>query len=137
MRKVYLVLLLPLFIGCGGQYVPVSGRITLNGEPLADAYVTFQPVGGGNLEPGPGSYAKTDADGRFTLRVVGDERSGARVGPHMVSISAYTGAVPEPTEERVARIENLVPERYNTETTLRFEVPAGGTTEARFELISP
>lgn len=134
------VILLPLVaaLGCGGRYVPVSGQVTLNGEPLADAYVTFQPMGGPtNPEPGPGSHGKTDAEGRFTLLVVGDGRTGAVVGRHSVSISAYTGEIPEPTEERVQKVENKVPERYNAETTLRIEVPAGGTTGANFELVSP
>lgn len=140
MRHYHWLLFLPLLaaLGCGGRYVPVSGQITLNGAPLADAYVTFQPVGSpSNAEPGPGSYGKTDAEGRFTLRIVGDDRTGALIGPHTVSISAYTGQIPEPTEERVAKVENKVPERYNTETALRFEVPAGGSSAANFELVSP
>src|SRR5262245_50480270 len=120
-------------LGCGGQYVPVSGQVTLDGVPLADAYVTFQPLGSpGNPEPGRGSYGKTDSDGRYTLRVVGDDRPGAVPGTHMVSISAYRGEKPEPTEERVAGVPNIVPERYNTETGLRFAVPPGGTQSADF-----
>lgn len=132
-------ILLPLVaaLGCGGKYAPVSGVVTLNGAPLADAYITFQPIGGANQEPGPGSYGKTDAQGRFTLRVVGDDRGGALPGAHTVSISAYTGQIPEPTEERIRKVDNLVPERYNGETTLRFEVPPSGTGAANFDLTSP
>jgi hypothetical protein len=126
-------------LGCGNaRYVPVSGTVTLNGEPLADAYITFQPVSGpGNPYPGPGSYAKTDAEGRFALRVVGDDVPGAVAGMHAVSISAYRGEKPEPTAERVAGVPNIVPERYNAETDLRFGVPPGGTQTANFPLTSP
>src|SRR5262245_18021003 len=58
--------------GCGGgpKLVPVSGRVMLNNQPLAGAYVTFAPVAVKGVEAaGPGSVGKTDADGRFTLRV--------------------------------------------------------------------
>src|SRR5215470_13236777 len=76
-------------VGCGNdQVAPVSGRVTLDGQPLANAAVTFQPVrteGKGN--PGPGSGGFTDADGRYTLKVTGTEARGAVVGKHKVTIS--------------------------------------------------
>jgi hypothetical protein len=37
----------------------------------------------------------------------------------------------------VAGVPNIVPERYNTETELRFEVLPGGTQTANFPLTSP
>ena len=69
-------------LGCGSDYrlAPVSGRVTLNGKPLAGAHVHFQPIGSrAQPSPGPGSHGVTDAEGRFTLQV--DARQpGAVVG---------------------------------------------------------
>src|SRR5262249_34965527 len=87
-RLALLALALPA-VGCGGgpKVAPVSGRVTLDGQPLAGASVNFQPLSdGNNLNPGPGSYGKTDADGRYSLRVVVDDRPGAFVGKHRVEI---------------------------------------------------
>ena len=76
--------------GCGGEKLaPVSGVVTLDGAPLADASVTFQPVAQGGIDAGSGSYAKTDAEGRYTLRTVTGDRRGAVVGKHVVRISQY------------------------------------------------
>jgi hypothetical protein len=61
-----------VFTGCGGSTVaPVSGRVILDGKPLAGIHVSFQPTGGGKEQnPGGGSYAITDDSGGFTLRMV-------------------------------------------------------------------
>ena len=44
--------------------VPVTGRVYLNGEPLAGAQVFTQPVG----VKCPGALGLADSEGRFTLR---------------------------------------------------------------------
>src|SRR5437868_3725711 len=85
-----LPLLLPLLTGCSGepyQVASVSGRVTLNGKPLDHAGVNFSPLATkGSLAPGPGSYAVTDPDGRYTLKLVGPDTKGAVIGKHKVSI---------------------------------------------------
>lgn len=53
--------------GCGdGQapLVPVHGRVTLDGRPLAGKTVRFVPDAG---TPGQGAGATTDAEGTYTL----------------------------------------------------------------------
>jgi hypothetical protein len=120
--------------GCGGPDVaPVSGRITLNGQPLAGAHVTFQPVSPGpNVRPEvAGSVGRTDAAGQYSLRLVEPDRAGALVGEHRVTISTAEatdsdGAVPK--GERV-------PKSWR-DGSQRFTVPAGGTSAANFELKS-
>src|SRR4051812_48296339 len=86
-------LLLLATLGCAGgpKVVSVSGRVTLDSKPLAGAHVNFQPVGDLNSPPGSGSYGKTDADGRYTLRLIQPDRPGAVVGKHKVSISKRGG----------------------------------------------
>jgi hypothetical protein len=140
MRLRYLSGLLTLLaLGCSGErIVPVSGRITLDGRPLANGVVNFQPVAQyQGHDPGPGSYGKTDAQGYYTLRVVGRDHKGAVVGTHRVQITGYAGAVPKVTSDSNPQLPpQLVPRWYNSETQLTCEVPRGGTDHADFELTS-
>src|SRR5438105_200679 len=90
-RRALLTLLplaLALLAGCSSRTAPVSGRITLNGKPLARASVTFAPIPSqGELEPGPSSAAITDEDGRYTLRLIGESGKGATIGKHKVMVA--------------------------------------------------
>jgi hypothetical protein len=118
---------------------PVSGTITLDGKPLPNAAVNFQPkASGGNLNPGPGSVAMTDANGHYQLTVVGTNQKGAVVGKHRVEIAAYVrDKVTDPKSDRREQpAKNLVPVKYNDQTTLEYDVPRGGTDQANFELKS-
>jgi hypothetical protein len=122
--------------GCGHRVAPVSGRVTLDGLPLANAFVTFQPIAQGkDINPGPGSAGKTDADGKYTLKVVGSNSRGALVGPHRVTIVAYAGELPKSTDDFNPNLPpQILPAEYNSASKLRFEVPARGTDQADFEL---
>ena len=120
--------------GCGGPDVaPVSGKITLNGQPLAGAHVTFQPVSPGpNVRPEvAGSVGRTDAAGQYSLRLVDPDRAGALVGEHRVTIS--TAAAGE-TDGEAPKGER-VPKSWR-DGSQRFRVPTGGTSAANFELKS-
>ncbi len=122
-------------VGCSGNtdgfvYQPVSGTVTLDGEPLADATVVFAPSGS-NLESGRPSFGTTDASGRFELQSLGGH-NGAVVGDHAVSIS--TSQVDQNTQEVLA--EETLPPNYNARSELSFTVPSSGTDDARFELNS-
>jgi hypothetical protein len=138
-RFVILPLALLLIVGCSSEpykIAPVSGRVTLNGKPLAKASVTFSPVASkGNDEPGPGSAGRTDADGRYTLKIVGKETKGAVIGKHKVRI-ALMGEDVDPSDDRPRR-EKQLPPKYNAETKLDCVVPAGGTDAADFPLTVP
>jgi hypothetical protein len=121
--------------GCGGpKFVPVSGRVTLGNRPIARAKVLFQPLSG-ELNPGPGSQGETDSDGRFTLQSMTGDRKGALVGKHKVSITAYEGDgdIPSSGSDMPFR-KRIIPDEYNVKSKLIFEVPAGGTSEANFDL---
>jgi hypothetical protein len=117
-------------IGCHGEVVPVSGRVTLDGKPLADAVVTFQPLGHGKAmaTTTTGSVGKTDSDGRFRLRLVSPERNGAAVGDHFITISAPPGETDgAPTND------DLSPLAWR-DGSRQFRVPSGGTREANFDI---
>jgi hypothetical protein len=118
-------------VGCGGGAAPVSGRVTLDGKALADATVSFQPSDAGAA--GPGSSGKTDSNGQFTLQVVGKNSNGALVGKHRVTISAKGNTEADDSGKKVS---DRAPAWYNTQTTLTFDVPSGGTDKANFELTS-
>lgn len=78
---------LPLFVaalaGCGPSRpptAPVEGVVTLGGQPLEGAAVTFTPVEGGR--PATGA---TDAQGRFRLSTF-DPGDGAVLGEHVATV---------------------------------------------------
>jgi hypothetical protein len=110
----------------------VSGRVTLGGQPLADAVVTFQPMQGEDGTPvtATGSVGRTGADGRFELRLIAPDKPGAAVGKHRVTISTSTSDPANdaqlPTGERVP-----APWRDGSKT---FDVPPEGTTAANFDI---
>lgn len=129
--------------GCSGkgyEIVKTSGTVKLNGKPLPNAHLTFQPMVKEGGLAGPFSTGVTDANGVFTLKSIkGDD--GAVVGKHKVLIS--TAAFPKNAantsdDSGSSTAKEKVPARYNIQTTLEIEVPAGGTDKADFlDLKSP
>jgi len=129
--------------GCGpsNDCVPVSGKVYLDDKPVANVMVTFQPRAISGVDAGGvGSYATTDAEGRYTLEAMTEKpRSGAFVGKHQVRI-----ATPPPKGESESdavnagkkRFRDPIPAKYNVESSLFFEVPAGGSQQADFRLTS-
>lgn len=130
-----------LAIGCGSkQFAPVSGKVTLNGKPLANARVMFQPVGKPDaIEGGEGSAGKTNEKGEFTLKS-STGKNGAMIGTHQVSISALDSQVGD-HDTRPPRggwpQADKVPSRYNGKSELTFPVPSSGTSTADFDLTAP
>jgi hypothetical protein len=133
-----------LFAGCSSgpyQVASVSGRITLNGNPLPGVAVMFQPVAqGSNINPGPGSYGITDKDGRYTLILIGKQSKGAVVGKHKVRITEHDETPQDPSDDspkkrKAATVK--VPSKYNRiEAILDFDVSPKGSTKADFDLTS-
>ena len=74
-------------VGCGGgpadqpDLADVSGTVTLDGKPLANAMVQFSPDGKGRPSTGT-----TSSDGSYTLQYTADD-SGAKIGGHSVTVS--------------------------------------------------
>ena len=116
------VLLVAVFSGCGQSgpdVAPVSGRITLDGRPLASADVAFQPDGAQRASSG-----RTDADGRYELMFKRGQ-PGALVGQHTVRISVSREIVRNPPQ---------IPARYDTQSELRREVKVGEENVFDFDL---
>ena len=122
--------------GCGGGYpvAAVSGHVTMNGHALPGAQVTFQPVGSGADEPGPGSSGVTDDQGRYTLTLLTSNKPGAVVGRHRVMIFTYRPSASK-TEGAIER--ETIPARFNLDSKVFFTVPPEGTQVADFALEKP
>jgi hypothetical protein len=109
------------FAGCGDtgpELAPVTGRITLNGAPLENADILFQPEGSK-----PPSAGRTDASGRYELAYKRGVMGGI-VGSNTVRITISSDVVANPPN---------IPARYNTESELTKEVKSG-QNEINFDL---
>jgi hypothetical protein len=138
------LLLVALVAGCGKSYnvAPVSGRVTLDGHPLAHAQIRFLPTGGEDLPP---SFGVTDDDGSYELHLLTDGSLGAIVGENHVTISKdeknkeiMMEAVGRMMKSggRMSRPGDLVPAKYNRRSELSCNVPPSGKTDANFDLKS-
>jgi hypothetical protein len=137
--------LLAAVVGCSGgpEYAPVSGVVTLDGKPYPKAVVSFQPVATeGNLNPGRGSSAYTDENGRFVL-MCDNEINGAVVGKHLVRIMTRGNEVvgQDPTvgsDDKTPLRPQLdpIPPEWNALSKKEFDVPAGGTDKADFDIVT-
>jgi hypothetical protein len=89
----FLLTVLLLVVGCGRKsytFVPVSGKVTLDNKPLANATVHFKPTDYGSGDPPPECFGTTDEQGRYTLTPVGEGltgSSGAVPGKYLVGVS--------------------------------------------------
>jgi hypothetical protein len=126
--------LLAVGLGCGSpKFVPVSGKVTLNGKALPGATVSFEPLGADDSPSSlPGSVGKTNAEGAFTLKAVGGQ-GGAVPGKHRVRIVVAGDGDQRPTRGSVKPL----PSHYNSDSKLTYVVPAKGASDANFELTAP
>ena len=109
-------------IGCsdkpaGIQFGKVKGVVTLDGEPLPEALVVFQPA------EGRPSFGRTDSAGVYSLLYKGKDW-GAVIGSHEVKITTENRFENEETGE-VRVVKEMLPAIYHQKTTLTAEVQAG------------
>lgn len=110
--------------GCGGdlKVAPVSGKVTLDGEPLDKASVLFQPDKGGRP-----SFAVTDQSGYYKLAYSMHE-NGAEVGPSTVKITtALMDANSDDDRVSAPRAKERVPARYTKEPVKVTVAPRSNT----------
>jgi hypothetical protein len=94
----------------------VKGVVTLDGEPLAEANVTFAPTEGGRT-----STAVTNSDGSYELNYTTKDK-GAKVGEHTVRVSTFQQGGDEPDSPK--GVPEKVPKKYDTEPLVH-DVSAG------------
>ena len=117
-----------LSAGCGrSETVPVTGVVTLNGQPADEAEVIFMP------SKGRVASGVTDQEGRFTLST-NKSGDGAVPGDHVVTIGQYypPGKPPPMSGGPPPRF----PLKYtdHTQTPLRAKVERGGKNDFQLEL---
>lgn len=116
------------FIGCGtADDTPdlgtVSGLVTLDGEPVANAKIVFKPLGGGRI-----STAVSNDGGGYTLEYK-NNTPGAKVDRHRVSVRTGREADGLPQMEGyVPAVKETIPEKYIIKSELEVEVQAGDNT---------
>ncbi|MCA9069004.1 MAG: hypothetical protein KDA84_08780 [Planctomycetaceae bacterium] len=129
----FLIISTVALLGCGGEdlkIAPVSGVVkTLDGEPVKNATVNFTPVDTSDTMA-PTSFGKTDEEGRFTLQTASGDK-GAFIGKNSVSITLTSG---DDTDDSGRSVKNLIPPKYNTESTEQFTVTKEGTDKAEFQV---
>jgi len=77
--------------GCGSdKLAPVKGRVTCNGKPVVQAFVTFSPVPANeeDKEAGKPGTGETDEEGYYELSTY-KNYDGALIGKHRVTVMLF------------------------------------------------
>jgi len=104
------MLALAALTGCGGDVSlgKVYGKVTIDGEPVQNAVITFIPEG-----PGRSGSGRTNEAGEYVAEYSSGS-AGALIGPCIVEIRT----------ENAFRSEEI-PARYNNKTELKETIKAG------------
>ena len=118
--------LLALFSCCGCEpagpkHYPVSGTVSLDGQPLAEGIVHFKVVEAGTIVSLPA------LDGKFEGAVT--------AGRHRVEVVAYQ-MIPVPGEMGGEVPKSLIAPRFNSASTLSAEVTPAGPNVFDFKVES-
>jgi hypothetical protein len=102
----------------------VSGRVTLDGNPIGPGSLVFVPEGG---ETNPANGA-IQPDGSYELKTANTE--GLRAGKYKVSVTILDQPDVPPGERSYIVAKSRIPSKYNDITTsgLEFEVAPGSNT---------
>lgn len=122
-------------IGCGGapEQTNVTGKITFDGEPVANGQIEFEPQGAGRM-----AFAAI-ADGAYATA----KDRGVRPGKYLVRItatrptgkSAELGAFAADAASAVVN-EQFIPTKYNSSSEISVEIAPGEAMVQDFELKS-
>jgi hypothetical protein len=121
---------LGVLAGCGGpatgDLVPVSGRVTVNGQPLTRGTISFRPDAARGNDSLQEPYGKIDAQGRYRLLTAG--KPGAPRGWYKVLVVSAEAI--DPNDPYAPRRSYIDPKYGQVETSgLAVEVvdkPADG-----------
>lgn len=129
-------------IGCGSGNPlgrkAVSGRVTLDDQPLEQGSISFEPE---TKEKGGVRSGATIAAGEYAMTA----DKGLPPGKYIVRIYASEGAAPAPGASPGGELpapgsqlpgKSLIPPQYNVKSDLVREVTAGGDNRFDFQLKS-
>lgn len=137
--RVWMCMLAAFMAGCGGgdglDRQAVSGSVTLDGTPLKEGQIQFFPAA--NAKDAIATGARITA-GSFSI----DKEVGPIPGSYSVQITASGGeqAPPEGSDGMPGtgpkHDKELLPAKYNAQTTLKADVKAGEANKFDFPLTS-
>jgi hypothetical protein len=115
--------------------LPISGTVTLDGQPLESGYITFEPKGTQNTQAGASIVA-----GKFEI----PQPAGAAPGHYAVAVMAGAGkplgnlspGTPEYEAAALKKDTERIPRKYNVKTTLVADVQTDGENVFTFNLTS-
>lgn len=123
-----------LMCGCAERSVSIAGRVTLDGKPLESGSITFIPLDGTHSADAgavisQGGYEVRSplgiAPGAFRVEIRSQRKTGKRI----------LAGSPLPPGTMVDEVVEIVPEKYNTASTLRVELKAANN-DVNYELTS-
>lgn len=120
-----------MVVGCGANSGPpvgaVTGTITLNGQPVPHANITFVPEGKGSP-----SYGGTDEHGVYRL-MFNQKRAGAELGKHNVLVQNREPETDDSGNRILSGLPVAIPAKYQQPGSLTAEVRPG-SNEVNFTL---
>ena len=123
------VLLTVWLAGCSSNkpklppLAPVSGTITMDGQPLAGVEVVF-------MSPtGHASVGWTDPDGKYALQF---RQFGPGAGPGLNTVTVKS----VPKDPNIPIVNDVIPAVYNSKTTLTADVAPSKSNTFDFDLKS-
>jgi hypothetical protein len=121
-----LALLLAAASGCGHPEAKVTGRVTLDGEPVQDGTILFTPKDGkGQAASGEikgGQFTATKVTPGVNKVQINGKKSKGKIKPYKDS------------DTEIEEFEELIPAEYNLNSTLEVEIKAGDNDLKPFEL---
>ena len=141
----WLALSLSACVGCGGAksdltFLPVSGVVRLDGQPLADADISAVPIG---TTLGMGGASRSNANGEFTMSHTRGE-TGLPPGDYKITVSLRKlpdGTVPptnDPTPPMDSNARETLAPQYSdfSKSTLKLAVVATAIEPVELKLES-
>ena len=118
--------------GGGGPEHPVSGIVTLDGDPVPNATVRFIPDG--DTDATSSGYAETGTDGKFVITAGAKNKKGLVAGKYKVTVSKGKAAQFTSSEEGAGAvvpgvdIKDDFPPHYSdpAQTVLSYSVTGDG-----------
>jgi hypothetical protein len=127
-------LTLAALAGCSDQYagrMTVSGTVKLEGQPLSDARILFDPLDNQGTQSGA-----PIVDGEYQV----PRDAGLKPGKYLVRITAGDGKTPTneqeaggPSNTNIVSIDR-VPDEWNVKSEKQVEITASGPNKFDFEI---
>lgn len=108
----FLLVFLAVFSGCSQPTVVVEGKITLEGETVADITISFRTE-----DDEIYAVATTDESGHYQLSQ-GGEDIAIPIGEYHVAITSYVPANPDDDPPTPGHIE-WIPDEFNVDSKLK------------------